>query len=53
METLDGGSRTVPGTEHDVTPGPVDADTAVLLLSAGVTTITHPLLYVKLLIQVS
>ncbi|XP_018606593.1 mitochondrial carrier homolog 1-like [Scleropages formosus] len=30
----------------------VDVDTAMLLLGAGVTTITHPLLYVKLLIQV-
>ncbi|XP_075882875.1 mitochondrial carrier homolog 1-like isoform X4 [Nelusetta ayraudi] len=52
MEPLDGGSEPVPGTEHDVPTGPVDPDTAVLLLSAGVTTITHPLLYVKLLIQV-
>ncbi|KAK2850809.1 hypothetical protein Q5P01_007085 [Channa striata] len=32
--------------------GPVDVDTAVLLLGAGVTVVTHPLLYVKLLIQV-
>ncbi|KAL4658639.1 hypothetical protein GN956_G3219 [Arapaima gigas] len=31
---------------------PVDVDTAIVLLGAGVTTITHPLLYVKLLIQV-
>lgn len=30
----------------------VDTDTAVILLGAGVTAITHPLLYVKLLIQV-
>lgn len=39
--------------EQDATPTPVDVDTAVLLLGAGVTTITHPLLYVKLLIQVA
>lgn len=52
MEPLDGGSEPVPGTDHEVTTGPVDPDTAVLLLSAGVTTVTHPLLYVKLLIQV-
>ncbi|KAJ8016441.1 hypothetical protein DPEC_G00007240 [Dallia pectoralis] len=30
----------------------VDMDTAIVLLGAGVTAITHPLLYVKLLIQV-
>lgn len=53
MEPLDSGSESVPGTEQDATAGPVDPDTAVLLLSAGVTTITHPLLYVKLLIQVA
>lgn len=50
---MDGRSESVRGVEHDVATGPVDPDTAVLLLSAGVTTITHPLLYVKLLIQVS
>ncbi|KAM7405456.1 hypothetical protein PAMP_012716 [Pampus punctatissimus] len=40
------------GVEQDAAPTPVDVDTAVLLLGAGVTAITHPLLYVKLLIQV-
>ncbi|KAM7411019.1 hypothetical protein PAMA_021143 [Pampus argenteus] len=40
------------GVERDAAPTPVDVDTAVLLLGAGVTAITHPLLYVKLLIQV-
>lgn len=53
MEPLDGGPEPGPGAEHEAATGPVDPDTAVLLLSAGVTTITHPLLYVKLLIQVS
>lgn len=43
----------VVGPEQDATPTPADVDTAVLLLGAGVTTITHPLLYVKLLIQVA
>ncbi|XP_008293948.1 mitochondrial carrier homolog 1 isoform X1 [Stegastes partitus] len=33
-------------------PAAVDVDAAVLLLGAGVTAATHPLLYVKLLIQV-
>uniref|UniRef100_A0A8D0D766 Mitochondrial carrier 1 n=1 Tax=Sander lucioperca TaxID=283035 RepID=A0A8D0D766_SANLU len=37
---------------QDATPTLVDVDTALLLLGAGVTAITHPLLYVKLLIQV-
>ncbi|XP_068454512.1 mitochondrial carrier homolog 1-like isoform X1 [Clinocottus analis] len=37
---------------QDVPPTAVDVDTAVLLLGAGVTAVTHPLLYVKLLIQV-
>lgn len=41
------------GVEHDATPSFVDVDTAVLLLGAGVTAVTHPLLYVKLLIQVA
>uniref|UniRef100_W5N0L6 Mitochondrial carrier homolog 1 n=1 Tax=Lepisosteus oculatus TaxID=7918 RepID=W5N0L6_LEPOC len=31
---------------------PAEIDTAIVLLGAGVTAITHPLLYVKLLIQV-
>lgn len=30
----------------------LDMDTAVVILGAGVTALTHPLLYVKLLIQV-
>ncbi|XP_075951404.1 mitochondrial carrier homolog 1-like isoform X1 [Anarhichas minor] len=38
--------------EQDAPPTLVDVDTAVLLLGAGVTAFTHPLLYVKLLIQV-
>uniref|UniRef100_A0A1A8BTM2 Mitochondrial carrier 1 n=1 Tax=Nothobranchius kadleci TaxID=1051664 RepID=A0A1A8BTM2_NOTKA len=38
--------------EQDATPTPVEVDAAVLLLGAGVTAATHPLLYVKLLIQV-
>ncbi|KAM3618575.1 uncharacterized protein V6R79_021943 [Siganus canaliculatus] len=42
----------VVAVEPDATPTSVDVDTAVLLLGAGVTAITHPLLYVKLLIQV-
>lgn len=45
-------SDPVVGPERDAPPTPADIDTAVLLLGAGVTTITHPLLYVKLLIQV-
>ncbi|CAI5678643.1 mitochondrial carrier homolog 1 isoform X4 [Oreochromis niloticus] len=40
------------GVGQDATPTTVDVDTAVFLLGAGVTTLTHPLLYVKLLIQV-
>ncbi|XP_013769517.1 mitochondrial carrier homolog 1 isoform X1 [Pundamilia nyererei] len=40
------------GVAQDATPTTVDVDTAVFLLGAGVTTLTHPLLYVKLLIQV-
>lgn len=39
------------GVAQDATPTTVD--TAVFLLGAGVTTLTHPLLYVKLLIQVA
>ncbi|XP_030589417.1 mitochondrial carrier homolog 1-like [Archocentrus centrarchus] len=39
------------GVEQDATPT-MDLDTAELLVGAGVTAITHPLLYVKLLIQV-
>ncbi|TKS76985.1 Mitochondrial carrier -like protein 1 [Collichthys lucidus] len=45
-------SGQVGGVEEHATPTPVDVDTAVLLLGAGVTAATHPLLYVKLLIQV-
>ncbi|XP_067095608.1 mitochondrial carrier homolog 1-like isoform X1 [Osmerus mordax] len=44
--------RTDPQYERDPAVTPVDMDTAILLLGAGVTAITHPLLYVKLLIQV-
>ncbi|XP_013880196.1 mitochondrial carrier homolog 1 [Austrofundulus limnaeus] len=41
-----------PDTEQDAAPTPAEVDAAVLLLGAGVTAATHPLLYVKLLIQV-
>lgn len=41
------------GVEQGAARSSVDVDTAVLLLGAGVTAITHPLLYVKLLIQVA
>lgn len=44
--------RPEPLFPRDASPSSVDADTAVILLGAGVTAITHPLLYVKLLIQV-
>ncbi|KAJ8373275.1 hypothetical protein AAFF_G00266860 [Aldrovandia affinis] len=50
-----GGERSA-RLERDEVPGvslnPVDMDTAIVLLGAGVTAITHPILYVKLLIQV-
>ncbi|XP_042347940.1 mitochondrial carrier homolog 1-like isoform X2 [Plectropomus leopardus] len=52
MESLESPSGQVAGAEQDAPPTFVDVDTAVLLLGAGVTAITHPLLYVKLLIQV-
>ncbi|KAG8002954.1 Mitochondrial carrier-like protein 1 [Nibea albiflora] len=52
MEPPEAPSGQVGGVEEHATPTPVDVDTAVLLLGAGVTAITHPLLYVKLLIQV-
>ncbi|KAM8755432.1 mitochondrial carrier homolog 1-like isoform 1-T1 [Acanthopagrus schlegelii] len=52
MESAENLSEQVIGAEPDAAPTPVDVDTAVLLLGAGVTAITHPLLYVKLLIQV-
>ena len=41
------------GVDPEATPTPAALDTAVLLLGAGVTAVTHPLLYVKLLIQVA
>ncbi|XP_071378389.1 mitochondrial carrier homolog 1-like [Centroberyx affinis] len=41
----------LPGQRH-AAPTSVDMDTAIVLLGTGVTAITHPLLYVKLLIQV-
>ncbi|XP_066559422.1 mitochondrial carrier homolog 1 isoform X2 [Amia ocellicauda] len=51
-----GGGRRDPRSDRGVGAAapvsPVDIDTAVVLLGAGVTAITHPLLYVKLLIQV-
>ncbi|XP_063064367.1 mitochondrial carrier homolog 1-like [Engraulis encrasicolus] len=47
------GDRPEPSYPRDgSSPSTVDTDTAVILLGAGVTAITHPLLYVKLLIQV-
>nr|XP_033483818.1 mitochondrial carrier homolog 1-like isoform X3 [Epinephelus lanceolatus] len=52
MDSPENPSGQVVGVEQDATPTPMDVDTAVLLLGAGVTAITHPLLYVKLLIQV-
>ncbi|XP_070695934.1 mitochondrial carrier homolog 1-like [Pempheris klunzingeri] len=52
MEAAENPSRQPVVVEQDVTPTPVDVDAAVLLLGAGVTAATHPLLYVKLLIQV-
>ncbi|KAI3357459.1 hypothetical protein L3Q82_015504 [Scortum barcoo] len=45
--------ESLPGAEPDSPPAPQDVDAAVLLLGAGVTAATHPLLYVKLLIQVA
>lgn len=53
MEQPEALSGQVGGVEQHATPTPVDVDSAVLLLGAGVTAITHPLLYVKLLIQVT
>lgn len=48
------GDRPEPSYPRDgSSPSTVDTDTAVILLGAGVTAITHPLLYVKLLIQVT
>nr|XP_046253970.1 mitochondrial carrier homolog 1-like isoform X3 [Scatophagus argus] len=52
MESRQNLSEPAVGAEQEAIPSPVDVDTAVLLLGAGVTAITHPLLYVKLLIQV-
>ncbi|KAJ8258803.1 hypothetical protein COCON_G00178150 [Conger conger] len=53
---VEGGGQRGPLFERNGVPGtssaPVDMDTAIVLLGAGVTAITHPLLYVKLLIQV-
>lgn len=52
MEPSENRSGSVAGVEQESTPPSVDVDTAVFVLGAGVTAITHPLLYVKLLIQV-
>lgn len=52
MEPTANPSGPVAGVEQESTPPSVDVDTAVFVLGAGVTAITHPLLYVKLLIQV-
>ncbi|KAJ8260255.1 hypothetical protein GJAV_G00178850 [Gymnothorax javanicus] len=54
--SVEGGGQRGLLFERNGVPGassaPVDMDTAIVLLGAGVTVITHPLLYVKLLIQV-
>ncbi|XP_074537243.1 mitochondrial carrier homolog 1-like isoform X2 [Halichoeres trimaculatus] len=52
MEPTENRPGPVAGAEQDSLPPSVDVDTAVFVLGAGVTAITHPLLYVKLLIQV-
>lgn len=51
MESAENVPGQAVGVEQDATPT-MDLDTAELLVGAGVTAITHPLLYVKLLIQV-
>uniref|UniRef100_G3NHB8 Mitochondrial carrier 1 n=1 Tax=Gasterosteus aculeatus aculeatus TaxID=481459 RepID=G3NHB8_GASAC len=51
MESPENPSGQAVGVGRDAPATPVDVDTAVLLLGAGVTAFTHPLLYVKLLIQ--
>ncbi|KAL1021280.1 hypothetical protein UPYG_G00011120 [Umbra pygmaea] len=45
------GGRTEPQFDQNAS-ATMDMDTAIVLLGAGVTAITHPLLYVKLLIQI-
>lgn len=45
------GAQREPKFDRDTSTTAVD--TAIVLLGAGVTAITHPLLYVKLLIQVA
>ncbi|XP_041656355.1 mitochondrial carrier homolog 1-like isoform X1 [Cheilinus undulatus] len=52
MDSSENPSGHVADVEQESSPSSVDVDTAVFLLGAGVTAITHPLLYVKLLIQV-
>ncbi|KAM4562894.1 mitochondrial carrier homolog 1-like isoform 2-T2 [Odontesthes bonariensis] len=52
MESPENPSVQAVNMEQDVSSPPVEVDTAVVLLGAGVTAVTHPLLYVKLLIQV-
>ncbi|XP_028309668.1 mitochondrial carrier homolog 1-like isoform X2 [Gouania willdenowi] len=52
MDVEENPSDGASGAEQVNVPTPVDVDTAVLLLGAGVTAVTHPLPYVKLLIQV-
>ncbi|XP_013991080.1 mitochondrial carrier homolog 1 isoform X1 [Salmo salar] len=47
-----GGRREPLRFDQDASATAVDMDTAIVLLGAGVTAITHPLLYVKLLIQI-
>ncbi|XP_030637901.1 mitochondrial carrier homolog 1-like [Chanos chanos] len=44
--------RGEPPFARDASVPSLDVDTAIVLLGAGVTAVTHPLLYVKLLIQV-
>lgn len=50
-ETLS--SQSAAAEEQESTALPADVEPAVLLLGAGVTAAIHPLLYVKLLIQVT
>uniref|UniRef100_A0A8C2W989 Mitochondrial carrier 1 n=1 Tax=Cyclopterus lumpus TaxID=8103 RepID=A0A8C2W989_CYCLU len=52
MESPENPSGKAVDVGQDAPATAVDVDTAVLLLGAGVTAVTHPLLYVKLLIQV-
>ncbi|XP_029012942.1 mitochondrial carrier homolog 1-like isoform X2 [Betta splendens] len=52
MDSSENVSAQAAGEERETRRSSADVDAAVLLLGAGVTAATHPLLYVKLLIQV-